>query len=761
MNRQLCVGIILVCCVLFTSTTYGEHFALICAGACSTPKDYELYWDAASGMYEVLKNKYGYDAERIWFLFSDKKDNDERIDSISTKAGLFEAFKSLAGQIKVEDTLFCFFVGRGGEFGGHSLYAATDGLISDEELGVMRRDIPSKIQTYIFTQPNSGGFCKTLAATGAIVITSAEIDEPNLGKFAESVRDALGGKGGADVDANGRVSIGEAYNFALEQVATWYQTQGKDLPQHCQIDDNGDGVSSCGKLPTEAHGKLALVRFLGMSSEAESAVLEHQGQISTKWGEPEFRDGFESGTLKPIWRWLDPNDDCKYQFNKSDGTLSIKIDSGGNTLWGLRDYDAPRLMRKIRGDFIVETNLEAKLDSPFESAGLLLWGAQDNFIRLELGAGSLELGTGNQVRFTREQNGETDWIAAEATISPLLLLRLKRVGDTITTWYSDNRAPWQELGNAKFDADSEVEVGLFATKSETGTPLEVSFYYFHANFDESETHLPTPVEIEPPDWLRPGSPSQAGDADLTVVDASGKEVKSPETAAEKFLVNGDFEFVLSDGYTRSRRSGIHPLKTETAGLTGWVKWYGKDRTNSPRSCRAVFDDEKQSNVVQFIRKSGAGESRVGLAQDVNIDVTQYPDLKLQFDAKPIFQTSLGRGWVSGGECPVTVEIAFIDKNGIGHTWRHGVYYKGQSQYSDATKTPQGKWFTYTSLPLVEMKPDCLDPVKREHAEQRGKEMHKCTLPIEPNIITRILIFGGGRDFTGRIDNLEFLDADGK
>jgi len=755
MKYQFCIGIILIWSVLLASIAYGEHFAVICAGACSTPKDYELYWDVTSSMYEILKNKYGYDAERIWFLFSDKKDDDERIDTISTKAGLFESYGILAQRMKPEDTLFCFFVGRGGEFDEHSLYAATDGLISDEELGVMRRDIPCKIQTYIFTQPNSGGFCKTLAAPGTIVITSAEIHESNFEKFAEAMRNALEGTAvGADADADGRVSIGEAYNFALEQVATWYQTQGKKLLQHCQIDDNGDGVSSYGKLPTKFHGKLALVRFLGMVSEAESKVLENGGRISAEWGEPEFRDGFESNTLKPIWKWVDPNGDCTYQFNKSDGTLVIEIASGGNALWKMRDYDAPRLMRKIRGDFIMETNLEAKLDSPFESAGLLLWASRDNFMRLELGAGNLELGAGNQVRFIREQNGEADWIGLEPLKSQFLLLRLKRVGDTITTWYSDNRRPWRELGKAKFEADSEVEVGLFATKSETGTPLESSFYYFHANFDESKTHLPALAETEPPDWLRAGSTVQTSDANLTVEDTSGKEVKSPETETEKFLVNGDFEFVLSNG--------IHPLKTETAGLTGWVKWYGEDRSGSARSCSVVFDEEKGGNVLQFLRKGGSGNSQVGLAQDVNIDLTQHPNLKIQFDAKPIFQSlSGGWGWMGAGEYPITVEVAFIDKNGIPHIWKHGIYHKGQSEYNDATKTPQGKWFTYISPPLVEMKPDCLDPTKREHAERRGKRMHKSPLPIEPKVITRILIFGGGRDFTGRIDNLKFLNADGK
>ncbi len=135
--------------------------------------------------------------------------------------------------------------------------------MTDEELDALRRAIRAKQQTYIFTPCNSGGFARTLGRQAdTIVVTSCTVEEKNVAGFAEALRDALNHAPGADGNGDGRISIGEAYNFALIGVRRWYKERNRPLAEHCQIEDNGDGQSSYGLLPTRAHGARALQRFL-------------------------------------------------------------------------------------------------------------------------------------------------------------------------------------------------------------------------------------------------------------------------------------------------------------------------------------------------------------------------------------------------------------------------------------------------------------------------------------------------------------------
>ncbi len=138
-----------------------------------------------------------------------------------------------------------------------------------------------------------------------------------------------------------------------------------------------------------------------------------------------------------------------------------------------------------------------------------------------------------------------------------------------------------------------------------------------------------------------------------------KVLTLPEDTTERFPTNGDFE----------------------EGLAGWTKWQGKDK-GSIQTCEIVHDEERNSNVVEFRRTNGGREgSSVGIAQDVYIDLSEYDELYLQIDMKPIYHSLSGGGWAGGGEYPVIIDLEYIDEKRTGHRWRHGVYYRDESRYS--------------------------------------------------------------------------------
>jgi len=228
------------------------------------------------------------------------------------------------------------------------------------------------------------------------------------------------------------------------------------------------------------------------------------------------------------------------------------------------------------------------------------------------------------------------------------------------------------------------------------------------------------------------------------VDISGEKITLPEDTAERFPEITNFE----DTFTGWTKWG--------AKDSGWAKW-GIEDEKSAQTCEIVYDKDIKSNVLEFKRTNGGSQgSMVGLAHNVYITLSKYDELYLQMDMKPIYQSLIGGGWAGGGEYPVNVELTFIDEKGTGYRWRHGVYYKGESSYiSSSTKVAQDQWHTYTSSNLKEMIPICADEKLVKDGGNYGREYHEYNPPITPKIITRILIFGGGWDFIGRADNIQF------
>ena len=193
------------------------------------------------------------------------------------------------------------------------------------------------------------------------------------------------------------------------------------------------------------------------------------------------------------------------------------------------------------------------------------------------------------------------------------------------------------------------------------------------------------------------------------------------------------------------------------GLAEWEIGYTPDAMNSTRTCEVVYDEEAGANVLEIKREGGGYQgSAVGLRQNVYIDLSEYEEVLLKLDVKPMFHSLPGGGEAGGPEYPVTIQVAFIDQRGEPHVWNSGFYYQGTSRYDNAIKVEQGKWFSYTSPNLKEIRPDCADERITADSLEWRKARHEYNPPVIPTYITRILVFGYGWDYVSRADNIEFV-----
>jgi hypothetical protein len=201
-------------------------------------------------------------------------------------------------------------------------------------------------------------------------------------------------------------------------------------------------------------------------------------------GQAPFVDEFDA-SLNPRWDWVDLLGDCAYSLTEKPGYLTVHAPSLGTSWWGqghdlfwLSNFDAPRLLQPIQGDFVLETRLSAAShpQANYQAAGLLAWQDTWHYVRLERNAW-----WGGSVYGGLHSAEGTPWTFRPVPVSDLDL-RLSRVGDTFAAWYRQAGAPaWSELGQATAAFSETLLVGLAAYNQGNWQPVAAEFDYFHVS----------------------------------------------------------------------------------------------------------------------------------------------------------------------------------------------------------------------------------------------------------------------------------------
>lgn len=116
--------------------------------------------------------------------------------------------------------------------------------MTDRELAEWTRAYPGKLSV-INTASASGSFVRQLSGKGRVIITATKNEaEIFYTRFGGYFAEAVGGKPEADLDNDDQVSLLEAFVFASDAVATFYDNEGRLATEHALLDDNGDGLGS-------------------------------------------------------------------------------------------------------------------------------------------------------------------------------------------------------------------------------------------------------------------------------------------------------------------------------------------------------------------------------------------------------------------------------------------------------------------------------------------------------------------------------------
>jgi len=300
--------------------TAGIRYAVLFSGGCDQDRNHKSYWNDLTFMYGTLINTYGYNASRIKVLYADGSPGGTSVpmpvDHPATQTYFEQVFNDLRETTTFYDTIFVFTTNHGGGFwksdydgkydrGGqvdtnddepdddvvyestldYSLDLNGDGdktdIVSwDESLGTwggeildddfsdIFADLKYKRMVIVMGQCFSGGLIYDMAGSNRIIMSAAgeyEVSNgyPNWNIFvyhftcAINGADIYGSTVDADTNDDGKVSMVEAFNYAVSE-----DRIPKVTPETPYYEDNGDGDPHSGPVPNGGDGTLGSNTFL-------------------------------------------------------------------------------------------------------------------------------------------------------------------------------------------------------------------------------------------------------------------------------------------------------------------------------------------------------------------------------------------------------------------------------------------------------------------------------------------------------------------
>ncbi|MGD9713988.1 MAG: hypothetical protein AB7V46_18305 [Thermomicrobiales bacterium] len=261
--------------LLLPSALWGTNFYVTVSGLGGEP-DYEQRFTAyAQDLDKILKEAGG--GSRVETLHG----------AAATRDRLTSVLNGISASAKPADALVIMLIGHGTYDGTNYKMNLPGKDISASEVGALLDKIPASRQLVVNMTSASGASLDVLKKEGRVVITATRAGtEKNATVFArywvEALRDAA-----ADVDKNQMVSALEAFRYADEKTAKFYETQKRLATEHALLEDTGKGEGVRAPAPENGSGlqasRFALLRLgaaqIAANTPEKRALLERKEEL--------------------------------------------------------------------------------------------------------------------------------------------------------------------------------------------------------------------------------------------------------------------------------------------------------------------------------------------------------------------------------------------------------------------------------------------------------------------------------------------------
>lgn len=208
---------------------FADSSALIIKGVAGSPEHEEKFDKWTQGTAKALVDKFGFSAERLTVLSGNK----------TGQAEIQKAFGGLKQQLKAGDTFFLFFIGHGSGQGGQYKFNISGPDYTDDDYNKLLSTLTTSRIVVVAATPASGASLEKFSGKGRVIVTATRSgQEENDIVFYDYFLEALQ-TASADEDKDKKVSVWEAFKFAVAGTERFYKEEGRLATEHPQISDNG------------------------------------------------------------------------------------------------------------------------------------------------------------------------------------------------------------------------------------------------------------------------------------------------------------------------------------------------------------------------------------------------------------------------------------------------------------------------------------------------------------------------------------------
>ena len=239
---------------------------LVVSGLGGDPKYTAQFRAWGLAIVDAAHARYGLGDSDVVYL-AEEGAKDARITGTSTKANVEAALARMAAGSARGAQIVMVLIGHGSGSEADSKISLPGPDMTGRDFARALGRFTAQTVAFIDMTSASGDMLQVVSGPNRVVITATKSSfERNESLFAGFFVNALTGEG-ADTDKDGRVSLLEAFNYAVAETKRAYETQSHLLTEHAQLDDNGDGKGTgtpdVRAVPGEGDGGLARRVFLG------------------------------------------------------------------------------------------------------------------------------------------------------------------------------------------------------------------------------------------------------------------------------------------------------------------------------------------------------------------------------------------------------------------------------------------------------------------------------------------------------------------
>jgi hypothetical protein len=263
---------------------HAQTHVLIISGLGGEAQYSKLFADLSRRLVAALHERAGVPEQDIVWLGEDSVSTAAHYGGLSTKAHVLRVVQSVAAKVQPGAQVVFILIGHGAGEGPDSRISIPGPDLSAADFAAIFARFPAQRIAFVDLTSASGDMIATLSAPGRVIITATKTAfERNESHFARFFVDAFA-MDVADADKDGRVSLLEAFRYAAAETRRLYETEGKILTEHAQLDDDGDKQGTGDPTGRTGDGILAR-RFFLDAGKYTSRLAGNDPRLGTLYSE--------------------------------------------------------------------------------------------------------------------------------------------------------------------------------------------------------------------------------------------------------------------------------------------------------------------------------------------------------------------------------------------------------------------------------------------------------------------------------------------